>query len=87
MGRGRCRGDGNKKRAEAQVDLMTPNPLFDLQRKRLRKGRDLSRGHTHDALVVESVLEEGLWFLYLISPPSPNVFPPVCISPDVVCSG
>lgn len=38
---------GNKKGAEAQADLMTPNLLFGLQRKRLRKGRDLSRGYTH----------------------------------------
>lgn len=62
---------------------MTPHPLFDLWSKWLRQGRDLSRGHLHEELLVESELEEGLWFLCLISPQSSNTFPFVCISLSV----
>lgn len=54
-------GVGTRRGAEAHADLMNPNSMFDLQRKRLRKvgGGCLSRGYTHD-LVVESVLERGV---------------------------
>lgn len=54
------KGDGNREGAEAQADLMNLNPLFDLWRKRLGKGRGLSGGPTRDELVVESELTWGL---------------------------
>ncbi len=79
LGRGRGRGWEYEVGAEAQADLIKPNPLIDLWRNWLGTGGDLSGGHIYNELVAELEIEWGFWFLYLLSPPNPAIFSPVHI--------